>query len=164
MSVSHYTYVGPIIRIKNEISIDSISAICSNAQCVNHKQDNSIADGDAFCSKCGSKVETHTFRKSIGKDFHEILAQDEEFEDDFFDLLDVLPNAESFAVFSGGKDYAQFRSSSNTNIFIIDEKSSKVMMEKFHSDEDVRNFLNMLDVKYGLNNFEIQFGFTTYSN
>lgn len=73
MSVSRYAYVGPIIRIKNEISIDSISAICSNAQCVNHKQDNSIAGGDAFCSKCGSRVESHTFSKSIGKDFHEIL-------------------------------------------------------------------------------------------
>lgn len=37
-------------------------------------------------------------------------------------------------------------------------------MEKFYADEDVRNILNVLDVKYGLDNFEIQFGFTTYSN
>lgn len=164
MSVSRYAYVGPIIRIKNEISIDSISAICSNAQCVNHKQDNSIADGDAFCSKCGSKVETHTFRKSIGKDFHEVLAHDEDFKGVFLDLLDILPDAESFAVFSGGEDYVQLKKAFDTNIFIIDEKSSAVMMKKFLANEDVKNLLNVLDVKYGLNNFEIQFGFTTYCN
>jgi len=164
MSVSCYAYVGPIIRIKNDLTIDSRSAICSNNQCPNHNHQNSIAERDAFCSKCGSKVELNTFKKSIGKDFHEIVAQDKDFEDVFFDIMDILPDAREVAIFSGGKDYTISKSAFDTNIFIIDEKSSAIMMKKFLADEDVKNILNVLDLKYGLRNFEIRFGFTTYSS
>lgn len=163
MSVSYYTYLGPIIRIKKDAAIDEKLNICSNEECKNHQLPNTIRNGDKFCTECGNKVSFKINKKIIEPTLSNMMSLNKRLID-FEDVLEDVPYAAGNIIINSNKYKSCFisKSATDVNVIMLSPERIEKMMDEFFSIDTFKNAIKSIKEIVGEENVEVSFGLANY--
>lgn len=151
MGVNFYAYFGPVLEISDkEIEVKYKETVCPNGHKVN--------ESDNFCKKCGSKTEQVIKTKSR----HINIREDDE-EGVFDCLINIDDNNKQYIFDDIGITLTEWDDSSYEG-FEINEETLSDIKEKFNSDENVIEVIDLLTTLYEDSNFTIKFKMIMYAN
>lgn len=163
MSVSYYTYLGPIIRIKKDVSVDEKLNICPNDECKNHNFPNKIENGDKFCSECGNKVIFKITKKVIEPTLSNMMSLNKELVN-FEDILIDVPYSKGSIIIDSDeyKDCFVNKSATDINVIMLSPEKIEKMMSNFSSIDSFKNVIKCIKEIVGEENVEVSFGLANY--
>ena len=163
MSISYYTYLGPIIQIKKDATIDEKLNICSNEGCKNHNLPNTIKSGDKFCTECGNKVSFRMNKKIIEPTLQNMMSLNESLID-FEDVLEDVPYAAGNIIINSDEYKNCFisKSATDVNVIMLSPERIEKMMDEFLSIDSFKNVITSIKEIVGEENVEVSFGLANY--
>lgn len=168
MSVSNYTYFGPVIKVKEGINIISKANICSNKNCFNNKIKNNLNEKSKFCSECGGKIEHIDIKKPLGR-FISVVELSYVIKDilKYEDYIECPEAKENTLILT--------RDNIKNNGFYMDANdfNFKIIPEDFNIKEKIDNFNNeikenglskVLDENLGKNSYQIIYAILNFGD
>lgn len=151
MGVNFYSYFGPVLELSDKkIEVEYKETVCPNGHKVNNH--------DNFCKQCGSKTEQVIKTKT-----KYINIRDED-EEGVLDCLTCIDDNNKQYIFDDiGITLSDWDDSSYEG-FEINEETLSDMKEKFNSDENAIEVINLLTNLYGSSNFTIKFKMIMYAS
>lgn len=165
MSISNYTYLGPIIKINDEVKIKKICKSCSNQSCMNRYFYNCLNINDNFCPVCGNelvKAEVNAFYDFSLKNLKYIDKKFEEYEEHFQSPEDqkniLILNKHEV------KGFGYHLDSDQLNIKMFLRGTFEDNFSNFENNDFYNNFLHLLTKYFEEGSFRVNYGLITFSS
>lgn len=159
MSASNYTYLGPVIKMKDNLELKEIIKKCPSEKC----QSKILSKNDKFCSECGSKLISVENKYKFEFSLYDLVEIDERFKD-FEDLFEHPENKRNILILNRTEvePFGYYVNSDDLNIIRFIKGSLEKKVNKFEEEGSFKDFLDLLSEKFGEKSFSINYGLITF--
>lgn len=165
MSISNYTYLGPIIKINDTIKMKKIRKFCPDETCVNASFNNNLNGNDQFCPACGKSLESKEVNISYDFSLENLKYIDKEFEE-YEDHFQTPEDQKNIIILNKHevKGFGYHLDSDQLNIKMFLRGTFEDNFSNFENNDFYNNFLHLLTKYFEEGSFRVNYGLITFSN